>query len=222
MIEMPPPEASSRRSAGGLADWLGRRARRTYLAAASVWRYHVDADSALLPFAQAAIRVQLDLAAAILKDLYANLPSPTRRVLGAIILRGTGHLALLRDRTRLDLAERLRTDRTVIDRLCSEMSTPRSGGVLDLMQALELARGLGDEVPALNKLLRRVAARGRRPSLARSSRRSCLSARSRSRDPGRRLRTERADSTGSPAPGLKARDPLTLVLQSTGCTIQSD
>jgi acyl-CoA dehydrogenase len=139
-----------------LSARLGDVLSHLYLATASIWRYQVEADPALLPFARAAIRVQLDRAGCILDDLYANLPLGARRVLGAVILRGTSHLAPLRDRSLLDLAERLRTDRRVLRRLCSEISVPKSGGLLDLMHALELAYELGDEVPELNKLVRRT------------------------------------------------------------------
>jgi acyl-CoA dehydrogenase len=138
-----------------LSARLGDVLSHLYLAAASVWRFRTEGDPALLPFARAAIRVQLDCAAAIQHDLYDNLPSPARRVLGAIVLRGTSHLAPLRDRNLLELAELLRS-RSVIARLCPEISVPKSGGLLDLMRALELAQGLGDKLPELNRLVRRV------------------------------------------------------------------
>jgi len=155
-----------------LSARLGDVLSHLYLAAASVWRYEVEKDAALLPFARAAVRVQLDVAAATLRDLYANLPSPARRVLGALILGGTRFLAPLRDRQLLAFAEALRTDRHLIERLCPDITLPKSGGMLDLMRALELAAELGDEAPALNKLVRRsesleqAARSGRDPARA--------------------------------------------------------
>jgi acyl-CoA dehydrogenase len=139
-----------------LSARLGDVLSHLYLAAACVWRYHVEADAALLPFARAAIRVQLDQAGATLRDLYDNLPSPARRVLGNIILARTGFLAPLRDRQLLAFAEALRTDRHLVTRLCPDVMPPKTGGMLDLMRALELAAELGDEAPALNKLVRRA------------------------------------------------------------------
>src|SRR5882672_9005516 len=155
-----------------LSARLGDVLSHLYLAAASIWRYEVEGDAALLPFARAAVRVQLDLAAATLRDLYANLPSPARRVLGAVFLGGTGFLAPLRDRQLLAFAESLRAERRLIARLCPDVTRPKTGGMLDLMRALELAAELGDEAPALNKLVRRseslqqAAQSGRDPARA--------------------------------------------------------
>jgi acyl-CoA dehydrogenase len=139
-----------------LSARLGDVLSHLYLAAACVWRYQVEGDPAMLPFARAAIRVQLDRAAATLRDLYANLPSPLRRILGAIILRGTAHLAPLRDRHLLEFADTLRTNRKVVARLCPDIGVPKSGGMVDLMRALELAQQLGSDVAELNKLVRRT------------------------------------------------------------------
>jgi acyl-CoA dehydrogenase len=155
-----------------LSARLGDVLAHLYLACASVWRYQMEADPALLPFARAAIRVQLASAAASLREIYANLPSPARRALGAIVLRGTRHLAPLRDRPLLDLAETLRTDPAVVARLAPDVSRPRRGGLLDLMTALELAAQLGGGAAELNKAVRRTrslaeAARGaQNPPLA--------------------------------------------------------
>ena len=139
-----------------LSARLGDVLSHLYLATACLWRYQMEGEAALLPFARAAVRVQLDLAAATLRDLYANLPSPARRVLGVVFLGGTGFLAPLRDRQLLAFAESLRTDRRLIARLCPDVTPPKTGGMLDLMRALELAAELGDEAPALNKLVRRA------------------------------------------------------------------
>jgi acyl-CoA dehydrogenase len=109
------------------------------------------------PFARAAIRVQLDLAAATLRDLYANLPSRLLRILAPLILRGTRHLAPLRDRDLIAYADALREDRDLIARLCPDLGVPSTGGLRDLMEALELAEPLADEVAELNKVLRRTS-----------------------------------------------------------------
>ncbi|HUL67087.1 MAG TPA: acyl-CoA dehydrogenase [Burkholderiaceae bacterium] len=140
-----------------LSARLGDVLSHLYLAATCVWRYQMEADPTLLPFARAAVRVQLDQAAFTLRDLYANLPSPARRVLGAIILARTGFLAPLRDRQLLAFAEALRADTRLLERLCPDIALPKTGGMLDLMRALELATEMGDEAPALNKLVRRTA-----------------------------------------------------------------
>ena len=139
-----------------LSARLGDVLSHLYLAAACIWRYQVEGDAALLPFARAAVRVQLAAAAATLRDLYANLPSPARRVLGLTILAGTGFLAPLRDRQLLAFAEALRAEPRLVTRLCPDVTRPKTGGMLDLMRALELAAELGDEAPALNKLVRRA------------------------------------------------------------------
>ncbi len=140
-----------------LSARLGDVLSHLYLAAACVWRYDVEAEPAMLPIARAAIRVQLDAAARTLREVYANLPSPARRVLGAIILGGTGFLAPLRDRQLVAFADALRTDPLLIARLCPDVMEPKSGGMRDLMHALALAKELGDEVQALNKVVRRTA-----------------------------------------------------------------
>jgi acyl-CoA dehydrogenase len=140
-----------------LSARLGDVLSHLYLAAACLWRYDVEAEPALLPLARAAVRVQLDAAARTLRALYANLPSPGRRVFGTLFLSGTGFLAPLRDRQLLEFAEALRTDSRLIARLCPDVMEPKTGGMRDLMQALALANELGDEVPALNKVVRRTA-----------------------------------------------------------------
>jgi acyl-CoA dehydrogenase len=143
-----------------------------YLAAASVWRYEVEGDPKMLPFARAAIRVQLDQAAATLRDLYANLPSTALRIAAPLILRGTRHLAPLRDLDLIAFADALRADPSLIERLCPDVSRPKNGGLLDLMNALEAARAVGNELPELNQALRRtnsleaVARQARNPAAA--------------------------------------------------------
>ncbi len=155
-----------------LSARLGDVLSHLYLASASVWRYQVDNDAAMLPFARAAIRVQLDLAAAILRDLCANLPSRMLRFVAPLLLRGTGHLAPLRDRDLLAMSDALRENRALLARLCPDIGMPAAGGLRDLMLALELADAVGDELPELNKVLRRTeslqqaAERSRDPAAA--------------------------------------------------------
>ncbi|MBX3619844.1 MAG: acyl-CoA dehydrogenase [Rhizobacter sp.] len=128
-----------------------------YLASSCVWRYEAEGDVRLLPFARAAIRLQLDQAAAILRDLYANLPSGLLRAVAPLLLRGTRHLAPLRDRDLIAFADALRTDPTLVARLCPDVSRPASGGLLDLMTALDAARALDEaELTRLNRALRRA------------------------------------------------------------------
>ena len=111
----------------------------------------------MLPLAQAAMRAQLDAAEEVLKDLYANLPTPGRRFIGRLILSRTSHLAPLRDVEKLALAKLLRENAQVVQRLCPDISLPKGGGMVDLMKALELAAQLGDEATGqLNKLVRRT------------------------------------------------------------------
>jgi acyl-CoA dehydrogenase len=70
------------------------------------------------------------------------------------------------------LAESLRTDARLMPRLCPDIGRPKSGGLLDLMQAMEAAKPLGNEVVALNRALRNggslesVAAQARDPVAA--------------------------------------------------------
>lgn len=155
-----------------LSARLGDVLSHLYLASACVWRYQAENDRAMLPIARAAIRVQLDLAALTLRDLYANMPSRALRVVAPVVLSGTSHLAPLRDRDLLAIADSLREDPARLERLCPDVGTPSSGGLLDLRLALQLADAVGDELPELNKALRRTssleqaAARSRDPDTA--------------------------------------------------------
>ena len=127
-----------------------------YLAAACVWRYDMEADSKMLPFARAAIDVQLARGARILRELHDNLPSPLLRLFTPLLLGGTHALRPLGDKRALALAEMLRTDPACIARLCPDVERPKAGGLLDLMQALELAQAVGNDMTALNHALRRT------------------------------------------------------------------
>ncbi|AVQ81477.1 MULTISPECIES: acyl-CoA dehydrogenase [unclassified Variovorax] len=139
-----------------LSARLGDVLAHLYLASACIWRYRVDGAPELLPFAQAAIRLQLDEAGKILRDLYANLPTAGRRVIGALVLRRTSHLAPLRDVRLIALADLLRKNPRIIERLAPDLGEPAPGGLRDLMHAMELSVQLGDTTAALNKVLRRT------------------------------------------------------------------
>lgn len=140
-----------------LSARLGDVLAHLYLASACVWRWQADEAPEMLPFAQAAIRLQIDQAGRILRDLYANLPTAGRRLIGALVLRRTAHLAPLRDVQLMDLADRLRSDPRLVARLAPDLAEPGPGGLRDLMQAMALAARLGAErTAALNKHLRRT------------------------------------------------------------------
>lgn len=140
-----------------LSSRLGDCLAHLYMASASIWRYAVECDAQMLPLARAALRTQLDAAEEVLKDLYANLPTPGRRLIGRLVLSRTAHLAPLRDVQMLALAKLLRENPSVVQRLCPDVSVPKGGGLVDLMKALELAAQLGDDASAqLNKLVRRT------------------------------------------------------------------
>ncbi len=155
-----------------LSSRLGDVLAHLYMASASLWRFHHEPDPAMLPFARAAIQTQLHLAATALRELYANLPSASHRLLGAIVLRGTTQITPSLDKAQLALAEALRTQPDLMDRLAPDIGRPRSGGMADLMDALELALELDDETTELNKVLRETnsieeaARRSRRPQRA--------------------------------------------------------
>jgi acyl-CoA dehydrogenase len=139
-----------------LSARLGDVLAHLYLASACIWRYRVDGAPELLPFAQAAIRLQLDEAGKILRDLYGNLPTAGRRVIGALVLRRTAHLAPLRDVQLIALADLLRKNPRIVERLAPDLSEPAPGSLRDLMHAMELSVQLGDTTAALNKVLRRT------------------------------------------------------------------
>ncbi|MDR6215539.1 acyl-CoA dehydrogenase [Paracidovorax wautersii] len=140
-----------------LSSRLGDCLAHLYMASACIWRYTAEGDAQMLPLAQAGLRMQLDAAEEVLKDLYANLPTPGRRLLGRMVLSRTSHLAPLRDVQMLALAKLLRENAAVVQRLCPDVSLPKGGGLVDLIQALDLAAQLGDEATQqLNKLVRRT------------------------------------------------------------------
>jgi len=155
-----------------LSARLGDVLAHLYMASACVWRHGVEKDGGMLPMAKAAIRMQLDEAGNALEALYANFPSPLRRVVGALVLNRSTRLAPLRDVQLLELAKLLRTNPALIGRLCPDLARPTGGGLRDLMDALDLAAQLGEETVALNKAVRRnqsmerAAQASSRPELA--------------------------------------------------------
>ena len=54
------------------------------------------------------------------------------------------------------MSDLLRDNRALVTRLCPDVGAPSSGGMRDLMLALTLADAVGDELPELNKVLRRT------------------------------------------------------------------
>ena len=139
-----------------LSTRLGDVLSHLYLAAASVWRYEVEAEPKMLPIARAAIRTQLARAAFTLRELRANLPSRTLALASPLLLGGTRSLHPPGDRALLAMAEALRTDPVLIARLCPDVGKPKQGGLRDLIQALELAGPVADELATLNHTLRRT------------------------------------------------------------------
>ncbi|WP_411884180.1 acyl-CoA dehydrogenase [Polaromonas sp. YR568] len=155
-----------------LSARLGDVLAHLYIASACVWRYAMEKDTDMLPVARAAIRMQLDQAGNALEALYANFPSPLRRVVGALVLNRSTRLAPLRDVQLLELAKLLRTNNALVKRLCPDLAMPAGGGLRDLMDALALAAQLGEETVTLNKAVRRsqsmerAAQASSRPELA--------------------------------------------------------
>ena len=139
-----------------LSARLGDVLAHLYIASACLWRYQVDGNPDLLPFAQAGVRQQLNRAHTILQDLHANLPSAPARWLGGWSLRATGALHPLRDEQLLNLAKLLRTHPDLVGKLCPDLSLPKQGGQFDLVEALSLSAQLGEDTNALNKVLRRT------------------------------------------------------------------
>lgn len=140
-----------------LSARLGDCLAHLYMASACIWRYSVEGDAQMLPIAQSALRTQLDAAEEVLQDLYDNLPAPGRRFIGSLVLSRTAHLVPQRDVQMLALAKLLRENPAVVQRLCPDVSLPKSGGLVDLIKALELAEQLGDDATGqLNKLVRRT------------------------------------------------------------------
>ena len=140
-----------------LSTRLGDVLSHLYLAATCVWRYDVEAEPKMLPIARAAIRTQLARAAFTLRELRANLPSRLLAQASPLLLGGTRSLHPPGDGALLEMAEALRTDPVLIQRLCPDVGKPQRGGLRDLIQALELAMPVAADVAALNHTLRRTS-----------------------------------------------------------------
>ena len=101
-----------------LSARLGDVLSTLYLAAACLWRYEVEAEPKMLPLAQAAVRRQLALGAALLRELHANLPSRLLPFFTPLLLAGTRALTPPDDRTMLatgrDAAHRPGADRAPV------------------------------------------------------------------------------------------------------------
>jgi acyl-CoA dehydrogenase len=126
-----------------------------YLAATAIWRYEMDGQDRMLPFARAALRSQVSLGTETLRELWANLPSPGLRMAAPLLLRGIRADRSLRDRELLELSDSLREDPSLVELLCPDIGVPKAGGLRDLMRALELAVPVEEELPALNAAVRR-------------------------------------------------------------------
>lgn len=156
-----------------LSARLGDVLSHLYLASACVWRFDMESQPKMLPFARAAIRTELCLAAESLHEIYANLPSAGLRWFAPLLLRGSRRrFAGLQDRELITLAGQLVEDDDLITLLCPDVGEPGSGGLHDLQQALRLARAVREDLPALNQALRRTrslkqaATRARDPAAA--------------------------------------------------------
>lgn len=75
-----------------LSARLGDALGHLYLAAASVWHFQSDAQPALLPFARAAIHLQLQQATATLRERYDNPPSRLLRAAASLRGRAAHHI----------------------------------------------------------------------------------------------------------------------------------
>ena len=72
----------------------------------------------------------------------ADLPSRGLRIVAPLLLRGTRHLAPLRDRDLISLWDALRADRALVARLCPNKDVPSTGGQRDRMLAPDPAAAL--------------------------------------------------------------------------------
>jgi len=127
-----------------LSARLGDVLSHLYMACACMWRYAGQPDVELVPVVRGAIRQQVWLASAALRELYDNVSNPLLRVASKIALRGLRPIHRLRDAERLAIANAL-GDPRVIRRLCPDIGLPDAGGLRDLYELLSLAQELGEE-----------------------------------------------------------------------------
>jgi len=128
-----------------------------YLASACVWRFRAEEAEApvLLPLARAAIQAQLQAGAQALEGFHANMPQRSARLLGRLTARRAPAEAVS-DECWLELAESLEHEPMLLARLLPDLQRPATGGLLDLMEALELAQRLGPEAQTLQKRWRQT------------------------------------------------------------------
>lgn len=127
-----------------LSSRLGDVLSHLYMACACLWRYARQTDVRIEPVARGAVRRQIWLASQALRELFDNLPNPILRVAGLIALRGLSPIRRLHDLEKLAIADTLR-DPWVIRLLCPDVEVPKTGGLCDLHDALQLASELGEE-----------------------------------------------------------------------------
>jgi len=100
------------------------------------------------------------------------LPSMGMALLTPLVLGPGRRWPALSDRNLLALADALRQDASLLASLCPDVGVPKSGGLRELQQALDLARPLSEDLPELNRALRRshsleaAAAKARDPLAA--------------------------------------------------------
>ncbi|RYF82247.1 MAG: acyl-CoA dehydrogenase [Comamonadaceae bacterium] len=158
-----------------LSARLGDVLAHLYLASACIWRFrNEDSEApALLLLARAAIAMQLHAGAQALQAVYANLPNAGARALGALT-GGRVRAEPVSDEDWLQLAECLEREPVLLARLLPDLQRPATGGLLDLMEALELAQRLGPEAQTLQKAWRQTRSMSaacqaaRDPALARA------------------------------------------------------
>lgn len=140
-----------------LSARLGDVLAHLYLASACVWRFRAEDGEApmLLPLARASIQAQLQAGAQALQGFYANLPQAGARWLG-VLTAGRVPAEAVPDACWLELAESLEREPMLMAHLLPDLQRPATGGLLDLMEALELAQRLGPEAQALQKAWRQT------------------------------------------------------------------
>jgi acyl-CoA dehydrogenase len=106
--------------------------------------------------ARVAVQTQLARATRALQDLHRNMPYRLLRLASPLLLAGSRGIVLPGDTRLLEMARALQQDQQLVQALCPDVGVPKSGGLKDLIQALELSRPLAGELEALNKVLRRT------------------------------------------------------------------
>lgn len=140
-----------------LSARLGDVLAHLYLASASVWRFKVEdgEEPLMLPLARASINAQLHAGELALQGFYANMPQGGVRLLGRL-MTGKARPEAETDECWLDIAQMLEHEPMLLSRLLPDLQRPATGGMLDLMEALELAQRLGPEAQTLQKAWRKT------------------------------------------------------------------